>query len=80
VLELGAGGGLPGIVAALLGAEAVCPIRRETAHLRIHRSLQTLLTDYPDAPLVQNLEHNVDRNIIGERRSSVAVAVRPPRY
>ncbi|KAH7106807.1 nicotinamide N-methyltransferase [Auriculariales sp. MPI-PUGE-AT-0066] len=55
VLELGAGGGLPGIIATLLGAESV------------------LLTDYPDAALVENLEHNVNSNVVGERRSAVSV-------
>ncbi|KAI0077623.1 nicotinamide N-methyltransferase [Panus rudis PR-1116 ss-1] len=55
VLELGAGGGLPGIVAALNGAASV------------------LLTDYPDASLLDNLQHNVDRNIPENKRSRVKV-------
>ncbi|EJD51861.1 nicotinamide N-methyltransferase [Auricularia subglabra TFB-10046 SS5] len=55
VLELGAGGGLPGIVTALLGAEHV------------------LLTDYPDAPLLKNLEHNVSTNIPEHARLSANV-------
>ncbi|KAJ7733253.1 nicotinamide N-methyltransferase [Mycena maculata] len=46
VLELGAGGGLPGLVAARNGAQHV------------------LLTDYPDANLVQNMEHNVTENAL----------------
>lgn len=45
VLELGAGGGLPGIVAAKNGARRV------------------VLTDYPDAPLLDNLRYNVNQNI-----------------
>ncbi|KAI0317798.1 putative methyltransferase-domain-containing protein [Amylostereum chailletii] len=45
VLELGAGGGLPGIVAIKNGARKV------------------VLTDYPDAPLIKNLEDNVHENM-----------------
>ncbi|PSS37996.1 hypothetical protein PHLCEN_2v179 [Hermanssonia centrifuga] len=45
VLELGAGGGLPGLVTAKNGAKSV------------------FVTDYPDAVLIKNLEHNVERNI-----------------
>ncbi|KAJ6591686.1 putative methyltransferase-domain-containing protein [Mycena vulgaris] len=45
VLELGAGGGLPGLVAAKNGAKHV------------------LLTDYPDADLVTNMELNARKNL-----------------
>ncbi|KAI0367207.1 hypothetical protein BV20DRAFT_1024854 [Pilatotrama ljubarskyi] len=45
VLELGAGGALPGIVAAKNGAKTV------------------VLTDYPDAALVDNISHNVRENV-----------------
>ncbi|GAA5923210.1 uncharacterized protein JCM15063_003571 [Sporobolomyces koalae] len=45
VLELGAGGGLPGLVAALEGAG------------------QVVISDFPDAALVKNLEANVATNI-----------------
>ncbi|KAH9855647.1 putative methyltransferase-domain-containing protein [Lenzites betulinus] len=48
VLELGAGGALPGIVAAKNGAKT------------------TVLTDYPDAALVDNISHNVLVNILPE--------------
>ncbi|KAK3672462.1 Protein N-terminal and lysine N-methyltransferase efm7 [Recurvomyces mirabilis] len=44
VLELGAGAGLPSIVAALNGAKIV------------------VVTDYPDADLIENLEWNVKHN------------------
>ncbi|KAI0341503.1 hypothetical protein BDW22DRAFT_1359091 [Trametopsis cervina] len=44
VLELGAGGGLPGLVTAKNGAKSV------------------FLTDYPDAALIENLQHNVTHN------------------
>ncbi|KAL0490233.1 nnt1 [Acrasis kona] len=44
VIEMGAGGGLPSLVSAHLGAK------------------KTLLTDYPDQPLIDNLEHNVEIN------------------
>ncbi|KAI0634978.1 putative methyltransferase-domain-containing protein [Trametes polyzona] len=55
VLELGAGGALPGIVAAKNGASAV------------------VLTDYPDAALVDNISHNVRENIPESQRSGVYV-------
>ena len=42
VLELGAGAGLPSLVAALLGAQC------------------TVVTDYPDAELVENIRWNID--------------------
>lgn len=41
VLELGAGAGLPSLVAAILGARKV------------------VVTDYPDADLIANLNHNI---------------------
>ncbi|KAF8556676.1 nicotinamide N-methyltransferase [Imleria badia] len=53
VLELGAGGGLPGIVSAQNGATKV------------------VLTDYPDAALIENLAYNVRQNIREEQRSNV---------
>ncbi|KAJ7043501.1 nicotinamide N-methyltransferase [Mycena alexandri] len=55
VLELGAGGGLPGLVAALNGAGRV------------------VLTDYPDAALIANLEHNVEENVPAALRERVDV-------
>ncbi|KAI8986773.1 putative methyltransferase-domain-containing protein [Trametes punicea] len=55
VLELGAGGALPGIVAAKNGAKAV------------------VLTDYPDAALIDNISHNVRVNIPESGRARVRV-------
>ncbi|KAI0034804.1 putative methyltransferase-domain-containing protein [Vararia minispora EC-137] len=55
VLELGAGGGLPGILAAKNGARKV------------------VLTDYPDAPLIDNLRKNVEENLREEERIRVSV-------
>ncbi|KAJ7672655.1 nicotinamide N-methyltransferase [Mycena rosella] len=51
VLELGAGGGLPGLVAAKNGAKHV------------------VLTDYPDADLVTNMEFNTRENSLRDRVS-----------
>lgn len=44
-LELGAGGALPSIIAALTG------------------SITTVITDYPDQPLLANILHNVSQNV-----------------
>ncbi|KAJ3003274.1 hypothetical protein NUW54_g5385 [Trametes sanguinea] len=55
VLELGAGGALPGIVAAKNGARTV------------------VLTDYPDAALIDNILHNVRANIPEGDRGGVHV-------
>ncbi|KAI0353398.1 hypothetical protein OH77DRAFT_1458476 [Trametes cingulata] len=55
VLELGAGGALPGLVAAKNGAKEV------------------VLTDYPDAALVDNISHNVRQNIPEAGRARVHV-------
>lgn len=44
VLELGAGGGLPALVAGCVGASRV------------------IMTDYPDAPLLDNLRWNIQEN------------------
>ncbi|KAG8698874.1 nicotinamide n-methyltransferase [Ceratobasidium sp. 394] len=55
VLELGAGGALPSLVAALCGAR------------------QVVITDYPDAPLIDNITRNVDRNIKKDMRRIVRV-------
>lgn len=57
VLELGAGAGLPSIIATLAGAQRV------------------VVTDYPDASLVENLRYNVDMNIPEDRRSRITEAV-----
>ncbi|KAJ7449599.1 putative methyltransferase-domain-containing protein [Mycena latifolia] len=55
VLELGAGGGLPGLVAAKNGAKHV------------------VLTDYPDADLVTNMEFNVRDNLPHPLEACVSV-------
>ncbi|KAI0646123.1 putative methyltransferase-domain-containing protein [Trametes meyenii] len=55
VLELGAGGALPGLVAAKNGAHTV------------------VLTDYPDAALVENISYNVEQNIREPQRTQVHV-------
>ncbi|KAK7059147.1 Protein N-terminal and lysine N-methyltransferase efm7 [Paramarasmius palmivorus] len=55
VLELGAGGALPSIIAALNGAEKV------------------FITDYPDKPLIENIQYNVDQNVPEELQNRVVV-------
>ncbi|KAH9941276.1 putative methyltransferase-domain-containing protein [Epithele typhae] len=55
VLELGAGGALPGLVSAKNGAR------------------HTVLTDYPDRALIDNISYNVGRNIPEEARAAVGV-------
>ena len=57
VLELGAGAGIPGIVASILGAAAV------------------VITDYPDADLVENIQWNIDNSAVltPTQRSAIAV-------
>ncbi|KAI0825951.1 putative methyltransferase-domain-containing protein [Irpex lacteus] len=55
VLELGAGGGLPGLVTVKNGAKLA------------------ILTDYPDASLIENLRHNVSRNVSSDLSAKVAV-------
>lgn len=63
VLELGAGGGLPGIVAAKNGARKVSFFVRNFLCISgIHNS-QVVLTDYPDRDLIENLAFNVAENI-----------------
>ncbi|KAG1824616.1 putative methyltransferase-domain-containing protein [Suillus subaureus] len=53
VLELGAGGGLPGLVAAQNGAKKV------------------VLTDYPEAVLIDNLEFNASQNLSPDEQDHV---------
>ncbi|KAJ8522324.1 hypothetical protein ONZ45_g1094 [Pleurotus djamor] len=55
VLELGAGGALPSIVAVLDGAR------------------QVVVTDYPDADLVHNMEYNIAENVSEGHREKVSV-------
>ncbi|KAI0711566.1 putative methyltransferase-domain-containing protein [Earliella scabrosa] len=57
VLELGAGGALPGIVTAKNGAKRP----------------QDILTDYPDKALIDNIAHNVNMNVDEVARRRVHV-------
>ena len=54
VVELGAGTGLPGLVACVMGAE------------------KTVITDYPDPHVIDNLERNLDLALLPGKRSRVA--------
>ncbi|KAK4054947.1 Protein N-terminal and lysine N-methyltransferase efm7 [Microbotryomycetes sp. JL201] len=56
VIELGAGGGLPGLVAALEGAD------------------KTVITDFPDPALVDNIAKNIELNVAGGSQRAVAMA------
>ncbi len=74
VLELGAGGGLPSIVAAKNGAKRV-----SVWHTFIEDptdDMKVVITDYPDQVLVDNILHNVTTNVEASRRDAVNVQVR----
>ena len=74
VLELGAGGALPGIVAVRNGARKVCALRLcLTPHLLT--VIQVIVTDYPDQELVENMEYNVKMNVPEHRRDRLSVQV-----
>lgn len=60
VVELGAGTGLPGLVACVMGAQ------------------RTVITDYPDAHVMQNLERNLDLALLP--RSSTSGRQPNPHY
>jgi EEF1A N-terminal glycine/lysine methyltransferase len=78
VLELGAGGGLPGIVTIKNGAQRVRTViiaSFQTLIWRTRANLQVVLTDYPDSDLIKNLEYNVLKNIRSEARSRVSIQV-----
>ena len=75
VLELGAGGGLPGIVTAKNGARKVISYGYDQ-HVQDALTLVTLqvvLTDYPDAELLENLRYNVQANVPDTLRHLVDV-------
>jgi nicotinamide N-methyltransferase len=72
VLELGAGGGLPGLTCALNGAETVSTL----SALKItNNPVQVVLTDYPDPDLLSNLEENVRLNLDAQIAPRVKVEV-----
>jgi nicotinamide N-methyltransferase len=79
VLELGAGGGLPSIVAAKNGARRVCLFKMPHSNALSLKTVivQVLMTDYPDDNLVENMTHNVATNIPVGERDHVFVQVRP---
>lgn len=66
-MELGAGGGLPSIVTALNGARKVSrkPNRSlsRSIDLTVLCIFQVVVTDYPDAALIDNLNLNVKQNV-----------------
>lgn len=69
MLELGAGGGLPGIVTVKNGAKSVSYLYIfdfEGVKLTLLIHSQVFLTDYPDTVLLENLKHNVQKNIAPE--------------
>ncbi|KAF9003041.1 hypothetical protein BDQ17DRAFT_1399955 [Cyathus striatus] len=61
VLELGAAGALPSLVTAKNGAE----------HASFSNNV--VITDYPDADLVNNINFNIERNIPSSRRAAISV-------
>lgn len=76
MLELGAGGALTGIVAALNGASKV-RIRNSDVYITFILTIdQVVLTDYPDADLIENIRYNVRANISPDFQDRVDVQVR----
>lgn len=60
VVELGAGTGLPGLVACVMGAE------------------RTMITDYPDPHVIENLRGNLDLALLPSKRSKSDASERQP--
>lgn len=69
VLELGAGGGLPGLVAALEGAAHVRfsldLLRHEGVRSLTLRGNQVVISDFPDPDLISTIQTNTDVNVGG---------------
>ena len=76
MLELGAGGGLPGLVTAKNGAKSVSERLFSCLTTKPQSSShQVFLTDYPDDALIKNIEHNVQHNILDSSSNNVHVMV-----
>ena len=76
VLELGAGGGLPGLICALNGAETVSALTTLIPQYITPFCKQVVLTDYPDPDLLSNLAENVGLNLDAQIAPRVKVEVR----
>ena len=76
-MELGAGGALPSIVTALNGAQKVCCANASAIAMTnlSYTSSQVVITDYPDAALIENMHTNVKKNVPVDISSRVAVTV-----
>lgn len=78
VLELGAGGGLPGLVAALEGAGDVSlssPSKNRSSRTVLTTSLgQVVISDFPDPSLVNNIAKNIELNVASVPSDQVATA------
>ena len=62
MLELGAGAGLPSIVCAIMGAKKVDGVLMELCKKwQLIISAQIVVTDYPDADLIENLTYNIKK-------------------
>ena len=76
VLELGAGGALPSIVAAKNGAKRASTFVLFGLKPGSDGKFKVVITDYPDQPLINNISHNVQQNIkSGADRDRVTVQV-----
>ena len=76
VLELGAGGALPSIVAAKNGAKRARNSVSSGTKFNSDGKFKVVITDYPDQPLIDNISHNVQQNIrSGPDRDRVALQV-----
>lgn len=59
MLELGAGAGLPSLVCAARGARTVSGYLRGYVEGHVLTKGQVVVTDYPDAALIENLRFNI---------------------
>ena len=75
MLELGAAGGLPSLVAAVEGASKVGFTLTRILCWKLMKRLEVVTTDFPDASLIDNLQHNIRLNALDERNVFAKVSL-----